>query len=681
MPLENGTILQGRYQITETLGKGGMGAVYKALDTSLGVTVAVKENLVEDEEALTQFRREATILANLRHPNLPRVTDHFQIDGQGQYLVMDFIEGEDLRDRMERLGKLEEKEVLLIGVAICEALSYLHTLNPPVLHRDIKPGNIKITPQGQVFLVDFGLAKVVHGSQETATGARGLTPGYSPPEQYGSARTDARTDIYALGATLYAALSGSPPEDGLAIAINQTTLTGIREHNPRTNSQVAAAVERALEVNSEDRYQSAAEFKLALLEASDTVTRQVATGDVTVTPPPAKVTLPAAGPTRRKAQAPGRERRGTPWLAVLFGIIVVAGLVVVGVVFGPQWFGVAPPPVAGGGTTPEEIYPTGMPENFTQPGVVPSDSTPTGQTPAETLPPGPTPQGGAAELVFASDRSGELQLWLMDVETGETNQLTDIPGGACQPSWSPDGQRLVFITPCEENVSLYKNVSLFTVNVDGTGLGALPGASPLGDFDPDWSPVDNRILFTSLRDNNRPQVYMIDLDTNQVTSISNNSVNDSQPAWSPDASLIAFITTRLGRTEVWTMNVDGTGAAEFSKSGGHVNQNPAWPPDQQVILFAQFGAGGGGLPGLVAAPWRDGGPQRGTNEFRLSDDPPGQRDPDYSPDGTWILFSGLQNGGTYDIFMMRSNGTAVSRLTDYEGQDFDPVWRPIPPGQ
>ena len=142
MTLERGTLLHKRYRIVEILGQGGMGSVYRAVDENLGVDVAVKENLFTTEEYARQFRLEAIILANLRHPNLPRVTDHFVIEDQGQYLVMDYIEGEDLRQRMERVGKLSEDEVIMIGVAMCDALSYLHSRRPPILHRDVKPGEM-----------------------------------------------------------------------------------------------------------------------------------------------------------------------------------------------------------------------------------------------------------------------------------------------------------------------------------------------------------------------------------------------------------------------------------------------------------------------------------------------------------------------------------------------------------
>src|SRR5512142_132910 len=125
MTLERGTLLHKRYRIVEILGQGGMGSVYRAIDENLGVDVAVKDNLFTTDEYARQFHREAMILANLRHPNLPRVTDHFVIENQGQYLVMDYIEGEDLRQRMDRVGTLSEDEAILIGAAMCDALSYL----------------------------------------------------------------------------------------------------------------------------------------------------------------------------------------------------------------------------------------------------------------------------------------------------------------------------------------------------------------------------------------------------------------------------------------------------------------------------------------------------------------------------------------------------------------------------
>src|SRR5512140_1703788 len=265
MTLERGTLLHKRYRIVEILGQGGMGSVYRAVDENLGVDVAVKENLFTTDEYARQFRLEAVILASLRHPNLPRVSDHFAVGDQGQYLIMDFIEGEDLRQRMERMGTVTEDDAVMVGAAMCDALSYLHTRKPSILHRDIKPGNVKITPDGNIYLVDFGLAKLVQGTQATTTGARAMTPGYSPPEQYGTARTDPRTDIYSLGATLYAALTGFIPEDGLARVVDEIQLTPLRKRNPKVSQELADVVEKAMAPHAPDRYQTAEDFRRALL--------------------------------------------------------------------------------------------------------------------------------------------------------------------------------------------------------------------------------------------------------------------------------------------------------------------------------------------------------------------------------------------------------------------------------
>ena len=268
MPLTPEAILNGRYRIISILGQGGMGAVYRAEDIHLHTPIAVKENLFLTSEYSRQFEREATIMARLRHPHLPRVRDFFDNPGQGQYLVMDFIEGDDIRQRLSHQN-ITEEEAIAIGVAVCTALAYLHSRTPPVVHRDIKPGNVKITPSGQVFLVDFGLAKESKPGQATTTGARAMTPGYSPPEQYGTARTDSRSDIYSLGATLYAALTGKIPEDGLTRATEKANLTPIRRHVPRVNSELAEIIQRALEIDPEDRYQSAGEMRHDLLEAGE----------------------------------------------------------------------------------------------------------------------------------------------------------------------------------------------------------------------------------------------------------------------------------------------------------------------------------------------------------------------------------------------------------------------------
>lgn len=686
MALIEGYLLNGRYRITGILGEGGMGAVYKAEDESLSVQVAVKENLIGDDDASRQFRREATILANLRHPNLPRVTDHFVIPDQGQYLVMDFVAGEDLKQRLERLGALDENEVILIGVAICEALDYLHTLESPVVHRDVKPGNIKITPNGKVFLVDFGLVKVFDRGQETTTGARGMSPGFSPPEQYGSARTDARSDIYSLSATLYAALTGSTPEDSLSIMIDQSKLTPVRQRDPKVSSKLAAIIEKALSLQPNERFQTAADFKQALLSASDTISRQVAKGEMVVEPAPMDAVTATMVSSGREIGRPGskpKQRTGKkPSLTIYWWIggVVLAclTLTLIGLFFAPKLLaGNLPAPLARFGKTTATftaaLLDTQTPAASGTPEL--AAETDTSQELVIEVTQQATPVGGSQQIAFASMRNGTPQIYLVDLLTKETTQLTTIGGGACQPSWSPDGSEMVFISPCNANKERYPGSGLFTMNADGSNMSPLP-SSPGGDYDPDWSPLGDKIVFTSLRQGNRPNIFVLDLPSGTFINLSGTVAHDYQPSWSPDGKTIAFVTTRSGPTQIWTMDASGRPWQAFSRSNQLVNFEPLWSPDMQMILFTQFTGSTDNRAQIKAAFWHDGGKERGFNEFLIVDLSATTREPDFSPDGYWITFVSSEEPGNQDIFIMRSNGTDIQRITTDSEVDFDPAWRP-----
>jgi WD40 repeat protein/serine/threonine protein kinase len=264
MALKPGAVLKDRYRIEGQLGKGGMGAVYLAYDQTLELPVAVKENLSPSPEAERQFRREAILLAGLRHSNLPRVSNHFII-GDRQYLVMDYVSGEDLHERAQQNPPTVD-EVLLWADSVCDALSYLHTCDPPVIHRDIKPSNIKLQPDGTVMLVDFGIAKEFDLGTTTTTGARGLTPGFSPPEQYGLRRTDARSDQYSLAATLYDLLTGQRPTDSFERLFRKKPITPVRELNPTAPAGLEIAIHRAMELEPDDRFPDIVSFRDALHE-------------------------------------------------------------------------------------------------------------------------------------------------------------------------------------------------------------------------------------------------------------------------------------------------------------------------------------------------------------------------------------------------------------------------------
>lgn len=263
--LAQGQVLNNRYRIAKLIGHGGFGAVYRAWDLTLKQPVALKENLDISPEAQRQFEREATLMASLRHPNLPRVMDHFFLPGQGQYLAMDFVEGQSLAALLAVQGRpFTEAEALPWLEQVCMALDYLHTRQPPIVHRDIKPENIIITPEGQAMLVDFGISKVYDAQLATTVGARAVTPGYSPPEQYGTGKADARTDIYALGATLYRMLTGVEPPPSVDLVAGATSLQPPRQINKQLDRTTEQAVLQAMAVNMSQRFDCASDFFTSL---------------------------------------------------------------------------------------------------------------------------------------------------------------------------------------------------------------------------------------------------------------------------------------------------------------------------------------------------------------------------------------------------------------------------------
>ena len=275
-PLPLGTVLRSRYKVIDLVGQGGMGAIYLTQDLRLeGRECAVKEVILQpaldastQAQARAQFHREASVLARLDHPNLPKVSDYFSEEGR-DYLVMDYVPGQDLRQIMrqdqEEAQSLTEEQVLAWTGQICSALEYLHSQDPPVLHRDIKPANVKLTPEGRIKLVDFGLVKLlVPDESRTVTILQGRgTAQYTPLEQYGSdtGHTDVRSDIYSLGATLYHLLTNHPPLDAKERFLHPGILPSPRELNPSLSPATEQAILAALAMHPDQRPSSVAEFR------------------------------------------------------------------------------------------------------------------------------------------------------------------------------------------------------------------------------------------------------------------------------------------------------------------------------------------------------------------------------------------------------------------------------------
>ena len=300
------TLLQNRYLVQKQIGKGGMGVVYMATDQRFGSTVALKEIFLDAPHLRKAFEREARLLNHLRHPALPRVSDHF-IDADGQFIVMEFIPGADLWEMLkEKRVPFPLANVLDWADQLLDALEYLHGHDPAIVHRDIKPQNLKLTERGRIVLLDFGLAKGTPSHLTTATSPAsvfGYSFNYAPLEQMQASGTDPRSDLYSLGATLYHLMTNVTPPDALSRATavlngEPDPLRPADEVQAQVTKAVAQVLAAALAQNAAKRPQSAAEMRAALREASSSQ-------DSAEALPPIIRPIAAANPEKQTAQLTG----------------------------------------------------------------------------------------------------------------------------------------------------------------------------------------------------------------------------------------------------------------------------------------------------------------------------------------------------------------------------------------
>ena len=325
-----------------------MGAVYEAIDQRLDTTVALKETLFAEERLRKQFEREARLLARLHHPALPRVSDHFS-EGDGQFLVMQFIPGDDLSEMMTRKhGPFPVDQVLTWADQLLDALDYLHTQDPQIVHRDIKPQNLKLTSRGQIILLDFGLAKGQAGEISRVTTSAsifGYTPNYAPLEQIQALGTDSRSDLYSLGATLYHLMTGVKPPDALtraAALVNgqPDPLTRASEANSAVAPEVDHVLGKAMAQNRDQRYQTASEMRKAFHGSTQaaTIVNRGEAKTMLFPPPPSTVATPtqtvAASPHTVPAGETTVVRRGPPKrilpIALSAAVVLLVGCGVLG---------------------------------------------------------------------------------------------------------------------------------------------------------------------------------------------------------------------------------------------------------------------------------------------------------------------------------------------------------------
>jgi Tol biopolymer transport system component len=502
-------------------------------------------------------------------------------------------------------------------------------------------------------------------------------------------------------------LTGSIPEDGLARAMDNAELTPLRKRNPKVTKRLAAVIEKAMAIDPGDRYQTAEDFKNSLL-ISKSKPEQL-TGTYTVDPPPfkgsdSKTSEPAAAtlmpstasdmhafvsPQKKKQQKDNRRRMQFVW--ILLGVILF-GYIGAGFFFPAVLpanarsffqFGVDRGTTATATSAPTTSVPiidiasiTPKPSpTVPAPTATPPVASPTSDitvTPTSTFI--PTPIGAEKlQLAYASIMSDVAQIYVTDL-LGNVTQVTNIQGGACQPSWSPDGKQIVFIAPCKSKADTYPSSSLYIIDADGSNLQPLP-VVPGGDFEPAWSPTGTHIAFTSLRDGHM-QIYLYNLQNGNVTRLVETGDRSSAaryPAWSPDGKRIVYSVKRVSEAyQLWTMTDKGKDQLQLLRSGdGLSDYLPVWSPDGKRILFTQRSVKDFYSTNFMVFTLGTSGQARRLNMGVLTIE-----DVQLSTNGFWLAFESGPNISS-DIYYMTATGANLTQLTTNKEDDFDPAWRPI----
>jgi len=636
-----------------------MGMVYLAEDGTLKKQVAIKENFSMGEEGSDQFLREAHLLAALHHANLPRVTDYF-IELPYQYLVMDYLPGDDLQTLLEREGRQPLERVLAWGEQLADALQYMHSQQPPVVHRDIKPANIKLQKDGSAALVDFGIAKAAETAQKTAAGAMGFTPGFAPPEQSGGGRTGPFSDQYALAATLYTMLTGVRPVESVKRVLENAVIPPASELMPGLPENVSDALKKALELRPEDRFESIRSFLEALKLTS----------------------FRWSGPLPRREP----EKRPT-WFYPAIGLIVFLVIAILGVSAVAYFRMVKPIEFTEVAPFPTDNSKVGW---FTSTAQVISTSTIIARNPpatAQSAEPTVTPEPTRALLAsgkwlaFTSNRGDgkTKQLWLAKIGLNNdgkpapvtVRQLTTDDGEKSRPAWSPDGKYILYSAPAGSGAKK-DGLNIWKIPVEGGEPVDLTNRQ--GDeLYPAWSPKGDVISFTSdSREDGVLQLYTMDANGGQQTRISTD-FEELQGVWPPDMRVLFYVIyannnhyffQRASEKDYKTPQPYDTNQIfgrlgqvtdpDFSKDGSLLAYTRSKGRDRRIGV-AEYAARGA-VSSLITNTGMD-------------------FDPSWSADDKWIAFTS-ERDGKEQIYIMTAAGLLQTDISPLTAQEAEPAWQP-----
>jgi Tol biopolymer transport system component/predicted Ser/Thr protein kinase len=707
----------GPYEITRELGRGGMGVVYLGRDTRLDRDVAIKAlpaELASDPACLERFEREAKTLAGLHHPNIAGIYGVEEQDG-AKYLVLEYVEGETLADRIDR-GPIPVDEALELAAQIAAGVEAAH--DAAVIHRDLKPGNIIVTPEGKARVLDFGLARFDEGA--TSTGVSAGTPtikapqpqhsptvvgtilgtaAYMSPEQARGRRVDKRTDVWSFGVVLHEMLAGSTPftpfqgetaTDTIGAVLHKDfSVDGIPGGTPR---MVRHVLQRCLKRDKTRRFQSIGDVRIELEDAL----KRLEAGE-----------RDELGPAR-----PGRRAWVWPVVAACFALATVTGF---GLWLTKPTAPIDEAPAEDGPvlqvTTPavltvEQI--TDFPVNMRRGAISPDAATIVysaqrqgegadlyrlrigGATPfrltrvldAHENHPAISPDGESIAYWSAGDTPEKRGIFLMGATGESPRRIVETAG--CFPAWSPDGQFLVYTTAWwNDAYSRAGPGALWVVDlatrerrmIDTTDPAA--GADPSGwasdAVSPAWSPDGTRIAYWGVRGGTR-DIFTVSPAGGDVIRITDDVHTDWNPIWGPDGRSIWFLSDRGGQSGIWSIALteDGRPAGEpraIVLGPGRITQVSRSADGRSMLALVVSGRQ------LIERVRFD--PETGQfvgSPERLLESSTSIANPDISPDGEWIAFQSA--GPQEDITVMRLDGTGRRRLTEGTAKDRGPRWTP-----
>lgn len=570
--LEAGTLLQNRYRIQRRIGGGGMGVVYLAEDTRLvGRQCAIKEmspaQLAPGDRnwAIQAFRQEAQLLANLHHPGLTHVTDFFP-EGGNWYLVMEYIHGETLEARLARApgGRFPLEEALRITRQLCEVLDYLHHQQPPVVFRDLKPGNVMLDEKGQVKLIDFGIARFFKAGRTQDTVNLG-TPGYAAPEQYGGmGQTDPRSDIYSLGVLLHQMVTGYNPVS----AVTPFPLPDPRSLQANLPPNVVLTLGRALQLQPHLRYSTVRDLCQDLFAGEA---------------PPQRSQPPAR---------PSTVRRTGIWIGLGLGVFIFmllgGGVLALGLLNG--WKGFSPefrsrelpaissPTLSQPSQPMVEALPTITPASAT-----PRPPTPTPRPPATlqptVAPTTPPPVSGPLRLAYVKGDVGNTDIYVADAEGRNAVCVACRACDEAEPAWSPDGNWIVYQSNCEGSYDIWKVSS-----AGGTPI-RLTTAAATDEREPNWSPLGQHIAYrvnAANADRNADgTLQVMRADGTGAYSVAGQG---RAPVFSPSGTQLAFMSQRSGTWQIYVYDFQSDMITQMTQCGVNCRW-PAWSPDGEYLIY------------------------------------------------------------------------------------------------